>query len=57
MVESSSAMNGQLTRSSESLCSGIFHKATGRTVVMGMTTRTDTTAPLVAVRMGTQDPA
>ena len=55
VVESSYAMNGQLTRSSESLCSGISHKATGRTVVMGMTTRTDTTAPLVAVRMGAQD--
>lgn len=57
MAESSSAMNRQLTRSSEPLCSGIFYMAMGRPVVVGMTRRTDTMAPLVAVRMGAQDPA
>ena len=31
--------------------------AMGRPVVVGMTRRTDTMAPLVAVRMGAQDPA
>ena len=57
VAESCSAMNGQLTGSSESRCSRIFYMAMGRPVVVGMTRRTDTTAPLVAMTMGAEDPA